>query len=54
MKYSYLILAHSPHTGKVFTTRVRDCSYREARERFLEIYGSGHDILSIIEVPEWY
>ena len=54
MKYSYLILAHSPVTGKVFTTRIRDCSYREARGRVLEIYWGEFEILSIMEVPEWY
>lgn len=55
MKYSYLILAHSLVTGKVFITRISDCTYRDVRERFLKIFnGSGYDILSIMEVPEWY
>lgn len=53
MKYSYLILAHSPHTGKVFTTRVRDCSYREARERFYNIYDESYEIISITEVSRY-
>ena len=51
---NYIVLAHSPLTGKVFATRIRNCNYKDVRKRFLEIYGSGHDILSITEVPEWY
>lgn len=52
MKYAYLILAHSPHTGKVFTTRIRDCSYREARKRFLDRYGDYDESFVIISITE--
>lgn len=51
---NYIVLAHSPHTGKVFTTRIKNCNYRDVRERFYEIYGDEYEILSIMEVPAGY
>ena len=51
---NYIVLAHSPHTGKVFTTRIKDCNYMDVRERFCEIYGDEYEILSIMEVPAGY
>ena len=51
---NYIVLAHSPHTGKVFTTRIKNCNYRDVRERFMEIYGDEYEILSITEVPAGY
>ena len=51
---NYIVLAHSPLTGKVFTTRIKGCDYRDVRERFCEIYGDEYEILSIMEVPAGY
>ena len=57
---NYIVLAHSPLTGKVFTTRIKDCDYRDVRERLWmprrasEIYGDEYEILSIMEVPAGY
>ena len=49
---NYIVLAHSPHMG--ITTRIKGCDYRDARERFCEIYGDEYEVISITKVPAGY
>lgn len=50
---TYIVLAHSPKTGWYFMTRIKDCTYKDVRERFYQIYDESYEIISITEVSRY-
>lgn len=53
---TYIVLAQSPKTGYMFSAVLKDCTYKDVRERFLDRYGDydeGFVIISITEISKY-
>ena len=53
---TYIVLAQSPKTGYMFRAVIRDCTYKDIRERFFDRYGDydeGFVIISITEISKY-